>query len=206
MVAAGTVCESIVSSVDIAPSFLELAGAKRAKTMEGVSFFPLLDDPTATVREYAFAEKNWHDYEDHSRAVRGKRFKYIRNYFNDLAGTPPADAVRGDAFQTMLKLEKQEKLTEAQRMFMVAPRPKEELFDAAADPHEIVNLAGDPKHAETLKNLRATLKQWEKETGDWVPEIRTADEFDRITGNPTAARVRPRWSKKRMVEAGMTGP
>ncbi len=205
-VEAGSVCESLVSSVDIAPSFLELAGAPRAKTMEGVSFLPLLDDPTASIRECAFAEKNWHDYEDHSRAVRGMRFKYIRNYFNDLPGTPPADAVRGDTFQTMLKLEEEGKLTEAQRMFIVAPRPKEELFDAEADPHEILNLAGDPKHADVLEELRAALANWEKETGDRVPELRTADEFDRITGNPTDARVRPRPSKAEMVAKGLTAP
>ena len=31
----------------------------------------------------------------------------------------------------------------------------EQLFDLAADPHEITNLAGDPKHGPTLRALRA---------------------------------------------------
>ena len=34
----------------------------------------------AVTREFAFAEKNWHDFEDHARAVRNERYKYIFNW------------------------------------------------------------------------------------------------------------------------------
>jgi hypothetical protein len=54
--------------------------------------------------------------------------------------------------------------------------------------------------------MRAALKDWEEKTKDTVPELRTADEFDRVTGLPTDARVRPRLSKEEMVEKGLVAP
>jgi hypothetical protein len=85
-----------------------------------------------------------------------------------------------------------------------SPRPVEELYDCDADPHELKNLAGDQRYAEILVAMRAALAKWERETGDKVPVLRTADEFDRETGQPSAARVRPRLSKAEMVAAGLT--
>ena len=69
-----------------------------------------------------------------------------------------------------------------------------------------MNLIDDPAHAEVLKKLRGELDTWIKETGDYVPELRTADEFDRSTGLPTPARVRPRLSKEEMVKKGLAAP
>ena len=54
--------------------------------------------------------------------------------------------------------------------------------------------------------MRSALENWEKRTKDYVPELRTADEFDRVTGVPTDARVRPRLSKKEMVAKGLVAP
>lgn len=41
-----------------------------------------------------------------------------------------------------------------------------QLFDLARDPDEVKNLADDPKHAETLTQLRRKLQAWQKEVGD----------------------------------------
>ena len=40
------------------------------------------------------------------------------------------------------------------------------LFDREADPYEIDNLAGNPEHAQTERQLRARLDQWIADTGD----------------------------------------
>ena len=52
----------------------------------------------------------------------------------------------------------------------MSPRPAEELYDVEADPHELVNLAGDPRFAEVLGGMRRALSDWVRETGDIVPE------------------------------------
>ena len=113
-VKAGSVSGELVSSVDIAPTFLKLAGLEPSAHMVGTSFLPLLEKRPRAIRPYVFAEKNWHDLEDRSRAVRSKRFKYIRNFYDDLPLTPPADALRSPTYRTMQKLRDHGKLNAAQ--------------------------------------------------------------------------------------------
>ena len=206
-VKAGTSTPHLVSSVDIARTTLEVAGIdKGLDTFEGKSFLPLLTNPEKPIRDFIFAEKNWHDYEDHVRAVRNERYKYIRNYYDDLPQTPSADSARSPTFQAILTLDKDNKLLPIQRTCLIAPRPKEELYDTKTDPHELNNLVANNQHRNLLETMRGALKDWEKRTSDYVPELRTADEFDRVTGVPTEARVRPRLSKKEMVEKGLVAP
>jgi arylsulfatase A-like enzyme len=201
VVQAGSASESVISAVDLAPTVLELAGMPSEPTMEGRSFVPVLRSPTQTIRDYAFSEKHWHDYEDHARAVRSKDFKYIRNDYPDLPNTPGADAVRSMSFRAMQRLHAAGKLTPAQQAPFLTPRPNEELYDVLNDPFELTNLAADPAHKETLEKFRQVLGDWTKQTGDYVPSKRTPDEFDRTTGEPNAARIRPRPSKMEMFKS-----
>lgn len=188
----GTACERLVSSVDIAPTFCKLAGLAVPKGFEGKDFSPLLENPTASFRDYVFAEHHWHDYDACERAVRSEQFKYIRNYFNDLPGMPPADAVRSPTYREMRRLRNDSKLSEPQKNCFQQPRPAEELYDLSSDPHEIKNLATDRTYAPTLAEFRRQLELWQKETGDSTPVARTPDEFDRETGEPLPDRKRPR--------------
>jgi arylsulfatase A-like enzyme len=171
---------------------LKLAGIEPGPSFQGKDFSPLFADPAAKVRDLVFAERNWHDYAARGRAARSERFKYIRNDDNDRPLTPPADAVRSPTFQAMRRLHDAGKLIPAQRACFVSPRPAEELYDLDADPHELVNLAGDPRFAEVLADMRRALSEWRRETGDVRPEALTPDEFDRETGDPLPNRVRPR--------------
>ena len=206
-VKAGTSTPHLVSSVDIARTALDAAGINKGlDTFEGKSFLPLLTQADKPIRKFIFAEKNWHDYEDHVRAVRNERYKYIRNYYDDLPQTPSADSARSATFEAILALEKEGELLPHQRTCLISPRPKEELYDTQADPHELNNLIADDQHKDLLDTMRAALKDREKRTSDYVPELRTADEFDRVTGVPTDARVRPRLSKKEMVVKGLVAP
>jgi arylsulfatase A-like enzyme len=195
-VKAGSRTGALVSTVDIAPTFLALAGVKAPSSFVGKSFLPLLTNPLATIREYIYAERDWHDFEDRRRAVRSLRYKYIRNDYADLPGTPPADALRGLAFQAMIPLRDAGKLTPEQMNCFLKPRPSEELYDVKADPHELRNLAADSRSAPVLQQMRNTLDRWAKTTGDRMPAARTPDEFDRETGKPLPNRLRPRLPKR----------
>ena len=96
----------------------------------------------------------------------------------------------------MLRLEKENKLTEAQRACLISPRPKWELFDLRRDPGETRNLADDTAYQSVRERMVKALKKWTQETNDFLPSRRTPDEFDRVTGQPDhSVRVRPRKSK-----------
>lgn len=199
-VAAGTTTNALVSAVDIAATFSQLAGIAQPDreyfTLEGKSFVNVLNDPGSSHRQFAFAEDHWHDYEDHARCVTDGQFKLIRNDYVDLPPTPSADAGRGLTWQNMLKLQESGDLTEYQQTCFRSPRPQWELFDLRRDPGELNNRINDPAFETVASRLQEALSQWTAETGDYIPSRRTPDEFDRVTGEPDhSVRVRPRKSK-----------
>lgn len=198
-VPAGSVSRALVSSVDLAPTLCAIAGVPAAPTFQGVNCLLLFDDPTARVRRFAFAEDHWHDYEDHGRAVISKQFKLIRNTYHDLPATPPADAGRSPTWQAMRTLRAAGQLTAAQQACFVAPRPEYELYDLHRDPMELVNRFDDPAYAQPRVELLQALQDWSRRTDDFVPSVRTPDEFDRGTGEPDhSIRRRPRPTRLEM--------
>ena len=107
------------------------------------------------------------------RAVRDRRFKYIRNYRPDLPylGWIPYRN-RHPILQELWRLHLEDELDEAQSALFRYPRPVEELYDTAADPHEIHNLASDPRWRDELQRMRGALDGWLDEVGDMgrIPE------------------------------------
>ena len=152
----GSVCPHLVSTIDIAKTFRSLGGVENpGQTFEGVDVSPLLTNPNKPIRDYIYAEKNWHDFEDHVRAVRNERYKYIRNYYNDLPQTPSADGLRSPTFVELQRLQEKGELTEPQQACFITPRAAEELYDTKLDPHEINNLVEDERYAPLLRAMRA---------------------------------------------------
>ena len=193
-----SVCNNLVSAVDIAPTFLKLAGLESLPSFEGQDFSDLLTNPEAKIRDMVYAEDHWHDYEDYTRAIRTKKLKYIRNFYPDLPNTPSADAFVSGTFTDMLKMKEKGELTEAQLACFIIPRPNEELYDMVKDPYELNNLAGNADYQENLEAMRSEMKRIRKLTQDSLPAFRTPDEFDRETGKSNSFRQRPRPSKKEM--------
>lgn len=180
----GARSRSLVSVIDIAPTITELAGLEKPETFQGRSMTPLYADATASIRPFAFSEHNWHDYEAHGRAIRDGRWLYIRNSRPGLALQGPADSTKSPTFQDLLAAsESSEPLTPIQADVFLAPRPEVELYDSAADPHQISNLAGDPAYTSVERKLSAALDFWIEKTGDSAPEDISKDGFDRRTGD-----------------------
>jgi arylsulfatase A-like enzyme len=187
---AGATCDALVSAVDLAPTVAELAGiGEGTGTFQGRSMAPLFRRPSAEIRPAVFAERNWHDFADCGRAVRTRTWKYVRNAETASAATPPADVVRGATFQAMRRLRREDKLTPAQQVCFLRPRPAEELYDLDQDPDELHNVAGDPSVAKSLAEMRARLDRWTRETGDDTSAPRRPDEFDRETGRRLQADI-----------------
>ena len=64
------------------------------------------------------------------------------------------------------RLMAERKMNEVQKVFFSDKRPTEELYDLEIDPHEIHNLATDPKFKAELNRHRKLLAEWIQETGD----------------------------------------
>jgi len=177
----GSPCNSLVSAIDIAPTILELARLQAPSSMQGVSFVSLLKDPNRQIRQYAFAEHNWHDQAAHERMVRWKNYIYIRNAHPELDNLVAAHW-NCLSYKDLFRLRQQGKLTPAQADVFCSPRPAEALFDVSSDYHQLNNLVGDANHRKALEHLRQCMDQWQHRTADTVPEHFTQDRFDRQTG------------------------
>lgn len=70
----------LIQNIDIAPTILEATGVPIPATMQGKSFWPLLTGGSHEAHEAIVIERNWHGDYDPMRAVRTKRFHYIRNF------------------------------------------------------------------------------------------------------------------------------
>ena len=182
MVKAGMVSGSMISSIDIAPTLCELAGAIVPDRFQGRSFVPVLKNPASEIRDYIAGEHNWHDYKAHERAIRTKEYLYIRNSYPELNANPPADAVNSITYQEMVRQYHQGVLDKKYSDCFVAPRSAEELYHSVEDTLQLNNLANHPDYQDTLKRMRSLLDQWIADTNDSIPAIPVPDMFDRITG------------------------
>jgi N-sulfoglucosamine sulfohydrolase len=179
----GRASDSLVSTVDLAPTVAELAGIPRSPTFQGRSLTPVLQNPAAVIRPLAFSEHNWHDYEADGRSVRDGRYMLLRNFRPQLASQGPADSVRSPSHQALRAARARgDLLAPIQQDVFLAPRPEVELYDTRADPHQVSNLAGRAEFAAVEKRLRAALDLWMEETKDSVPAHISPDTFDRETG------------------------
>jgi len=168
----GQVCDHLVSAIDISATVLKIAGIEPPKHIEGRVF--LESDAKGVWKpvdrhDYIIAARDRCDETvDRIRCVRTKQYKYIRNFMPERPYTQP-NAYKEQSYpmlNLMKELHAQGKLTPVQALFMAPRKPDEELYDLTADPWEVNNLAASPEHQQTLKDMRAILDGWIKQTGD----------------------------------------
>jgi len=174
--------QSLVSVIDIAPTILELVGAKIPDQVQGVSFSTLLKNPEKPFRSFVFAEHNWHDYEAHERMVRTKDFLFILNSRPQFTNLGPADAVGSPSFSDLTELKNKGRLSVNQAEIFIAPRPTEELYRNSEDIDQFNNLAFQEKYTKKQNELKQVLLEWMDETGDNIPEKLTADWYEKVPG------------------------
>jgi len=162
----GSVRDEMVSSIDLSATSLAIAGIDVPEHMEGRVF---LGPGKMPDQEYVFAARDRCDETvDRIRAVRGKRFKYIRNYHPD---RPYMQLNRYKEtsypiWRQMQRLEREGRITAAEYPFLARSRPEEELYDTLEDPDELRNLAAEPEHQQTLTKMASVLSLWIQHTGD----------------------------------------
>jgi arylsulfatase A-like enzyme len=163
--------KALISSVDYLPTLLDLAGGKPPKEVDGRSFAPILRGKAETHREEIFAthsgDGDMNVYP--CRCVRTRDFKYILNLHPEYIHSSHIDrALDRDGLKYWRTWEAAAQ-TDAKAARVVEryrQRPREELYDMNADPHELRNLAADPAMAERLAQMRQQVKEWMKTQGD----------------------------------------
>lgn len=153
--ATGNRIDTLLSSVDVLPTLLDLLDIEARKELNGRSFLPHLDHENGGPdRDRIFAEMTWHDMYNPIRAVRTERFKYIRNFWH-----LPEVYLPHDTFSS-------ESGRDVREDFGTPPRPYRELYDLHAAPQEDDNLIHEPRFEDVREELDATLQTWMVETND----------------------------------------
>ncbi|OYW11696.1 MAG: hypothetical protein B7Z55_18995, partial [Planctomycetales bacterium 12-60-4] len=168
----GTVDENLVAFIDFAPTMLSLAGVTLPAHFQGQAF--LGPQRAKMPREYVYGHRDRMDEAyDLIRMVRDTRFKYFRNFMPDVSyGQDIWYMNQMPTLKEMRELHAAGKLAMGPDQYFRPTKPVEELFDTANDPHELHNLADDPKYAETLQRMRTECLRWMTSIGDTglIPE------------------------------------
>ncbi len=129
----GTVCDALVESIDLAPTFVDVAGARVPDhVLEGESLMPILHgEARETQRQYVICE---YDY----------------------SGAPVAALLNADIDDAQLYMvaDKRWKLIHAEG----GHRPI--LFDLANDPDELTDLGESADHEDVIDAMYARLFEW----------------------------------------------
>jgi hypothetical protein len=103
---------------------------------------------------------------DMMRAVRDKRFRYIRNYLpHRKYGEHLSYLWRSTSTRAWEAAFLAGKCNDIQSRFWGYKAP-EELYDVTVDPHNVHNLANDPAYNDDLVRMRTALKRWVRENHD----------------------------------------
>ena len=150
----GRVVDALVSHIDLFPTICDLVGIEKPTWLQGTSIMPLITSEAESIREEIFAEVNYHASYEPKRAIRTRRWKYIRRCDGR---SKPVLPNCDDGLSKDIWLE---------NGWPEMPPIKERLFDLVFDPNETGNLADDERYADVLADMRARLDRWMQETDD----------------------------------------
>jgi N-sulfoglucosamine sulfohydrolase len=150
----GKVCDAQISQIDIFPTICDLLEIDYPSWLQGQSVLPLIREEAEQIHDAIFAEVNYHASYEPKRAVRTRRWKYIRRFDHHVGpilpnvdDSPSKDVLLAAGWQQQV-------------------RPMEALYDLIFDPIESCNLASDPSMAGVLEEMRIRLEEWMRETND----------------------------------------
>ena len=152
VVEANSVSETMLNFVDILPTFLDIIGADIPQDLDGKSFQSTLKGNSDPIREYIFSLATKQNIQKckvfPSRAIRGKRFKFIRNYNSievvesNYGSNPVVNAFIKKGAESFPNI------------------PFEELYDLELDPYQEQNLINNPEYLEQKNRLSLALENW----------------------------------------------
>lgn len=184
-IAPGRVVDDLVSFVDLAPTFFEVAGLPPERTADflaplpGRSLSDIFDartDGTVTnERTRVFLGRERHDMGREGdlgypvRCIRTPEYLYVRNFAPERwpSGNPETGFTNMDSSPTktrILELNRQGETCYWELAF--GKHPAEELYDVRSDPHCMNNLAADPDFRLLCESLWSELEAELRRTKD----------------------------------------
>ena len=166
----GIECDALTNFADLAPTIFDFAGAlSGTNSFQGRSFKSVLEQQHPEGWDVTYASHTFHEITMYypMRVVRQRRYKLIWNIAYGLDYPFASDLWEASTWQATIKAGS--KYYGKRTVEAYLHRPKFELYDLQNDPHEIKNLADDPKHEKVLEELKEELKAFQKRTNDpWI--------------------------------------
>ena len=172
----GTLCDALISFVDVTPTFIDIAGGEQPQGLDGKSFLPVLAGKENTFRDTIYASHT-RDGDMNifpQRCVRDTRYKLILNltpeatwttHWTKVSGIPESHKEVWDTW-----IEKAKTDPHAARIVQINEHhPQEELYDTQSDPYELTNLAADAAMEPILRRMRQQLQKWLTAQGETLP-------------------------------------
>lgn len=152
--AGGKVVDAMTSHLDIFPTICALLDVRPPAWLRGRSLLPLVNGETADLHDELFFELTYHAAYEPVRAVRTRRWKYIRRFDGRQVPVLP-NCDDGESKSGWLNHD-----------WKHQPVSGESLFDLVFDPNEMNNVAGESAAQATLAAMRTRLEEWMKDTND----------------------------------------
>jgi N-sulfoglucosamine sulfohydrolase len=165
----GSVQAAMVTWADITPTLLDVAGvwsAAGAGDFDGRSFRAALDGARVEGWDEVYASHSLHEITMYypMRMVRTRRYKLLHNVASDLPFPFALDLIQSP---TWVDSQRNGATIYGKRpIAQFLRRPRFELYDLEADPHEVVNLAERPTHRAVQAELVAKLRAFQERTHD----------------------------------------
>ena len=157
----------LVTTLDLMPTFLEIAGAKPVVGLPGRSLVSMVEHNIDEWRRYLFTE--FHTHSAHNfypqRTIRDERYKLIHNLLPDEIN--PGYRFTVERFFGGLNEVISRSTEPVRSAYTLMNRPPAyEFYDLESDPFEFRNLVDEPEHSGTLKRLQGQLQAWREKTND----------------------------------------
>lgn len=166
----GVVTDAMVTWADVAPTIMDFTGVlPKQSSFHGRSFLSVLESEHPKGFDEIYASHTFHEITMYypMRVVRGRKYKLIWNIAHGLDYPFASDLWASETWQGVCR--RGDKIYGKRNVDAYLHRPKFELYDLENDPHEVNNLAGDPKCFKVLEQLKGKLKAFQERTNDpWI--------------------------------------
>lgn len=151
----GKAIDALTSHIDVFPTLCDLTQIEKPNWLQGNSLFPILQEEQEEVNECVFAEVTFHASYEPQRAIRTKRYKYIKRFNNEHLGYAIANIDNSISKDFLMEND-----------FDKLKLPQEQLYDLYFDPNEGNNLINNPEYQNVKEELSEKLMAFMVETND----------------------------------------